>query len=45
MFNFKNGNMSRDQLCCYITESLESLPMDILLLIHRIIACSESGIE
>ena len=45
MFNFKDGNMSREQLCKYIADSLESLPMDILLLIQRIVDCSESGLE
>lgn len=45
MFNFKNGEMSREKLCSSITESLPELPVDILQLIMRIIVCSESGLE
>ena len=45
MFSFKNGKMSREQLYSNIAESLPELPMDILQLIYRIIACSESGLE
>lgn len=45
MFSFKNGKMSREQLCSSITEALPELPLDILQLIYRIIACAESGLE
>ena len=45
MFNFKNGKMSREQLCNSIAEALPELPIDILLLIQRIITCAESGLE
>ena len=45
MFSFKNGKMSREQLCNSIAEALPELPLDILQLIQRIVACSESGLE
>lgn len=45
MFDFKSGNAYREQLCDYITEALGDLPVDILQLIYRIIACHESGLE
>ena len=45
MFDFRSGSVSRDQICQYITESLEDLPEDILQLIYRIIAYHESGLE
>lgn len=37
--------MNRNQACTYIIESLDDLPLDIILLIYRIISCSESGLE
>ena len=37
--------MTREQLCGYIAESLGDLPEDILRLIYRIVAFSESGLE
>ena len=37
--------MTREQLCGYIEESLDELPDDILRLIYRIVAFSESGLE
>ena len=45
MFDFRSGSISREQICNYITESLENLSEDILHLIYRIIACHESGLE
>jgi hypothetical protein len=45
MFDFTKGKLTRADAIVYIKESLESLPMDILLLLYRIIACSESGLE
>ena len=45
MFDFKNRNISKDQLLQYIAEALPDLPDDILQLIYRIIACHESGLE
>lgn len=45
MFNFKSGSASREQLCNYITEALSDLPIDILQMIYRVIACHESGLE
>ena len=41
--NFQN--MTKEQQCNYIIESLEELTADILDLICRIIAYSESGLE
>jgi hypothetical protein len=38
-------SMTREQLCGYIAESLDDLPDDILRLIYRIVAFSESGLE
>lgn len=38
-------SMSREQICGYIEESLDELPDDILRLIYRIVAFSESGLE
>ena len=37
--------MTREQLCGYIAECLGDLPEDILRLIYRIVAFSESGLE
>ena len=43
VLNFEN--MSREQQCGYITESLEELTPDILALICRIVAHAQSGLE
>lgn len=46
MCDIKNATgMSREQLCERIAESLEDLPIDILRLIYRVVAFSESGLE
>ena len=37
--------MIREQHCGYIEESLDELPEDILRLIYRSVAFSESGLE
>ena len=38
-------SISRERLCGYIAESIDELPDDILRLIYRIVAFSESGLE
>lgn len=40
-----NNEKDLTQICNYISESLPDLPCDVLLLLYRIVACSESGLE
>jgi hypothetical protein len=37
--------MTKKQICEYIIESLESLPIDILNLLYKIVMYHESGLE